>query len=67
MATINLNLFITPELCKKCIHYKSTDKTCMRSVVALSKSKVFYDFAKAVRHDPKKCGANAIWFQEAEP
>jgi len=67
MATINLNLFITPELCKKCIHYNSKEKTCMRSVVALSKSKVFYDFAKAVRYDQKRCGVDAKWFQEAEP
>ena len=62
-----LNLFATPELCKKCIHYRSQEKTCMRAIVATSKSKVFYDYAKAVRHDPKKCGIAAIWFQEAEP
>jgi hypothetical protein len=63
----SLNLFATPELCKKCIHYRSQEKTCMRAIVATSKSKVFYDYAKAVRHDPKKCGIEAIWFQEAEP
>ena len=62
-----LNLFATPELCKKCIHYRSQEKTCMRAIVATSNSKVFYDYAKAVRHDPKKCGIEAIWFQEAEP
>jgi hypothetical protein len=62
-----LNLFATPELCKKCMHYIPKEKTCMRSVVAVSKSKVFYDFAKAVRHDPQRCGIKAVWFQEAEP
>jgi hypothetical protein len=39
----------------------------MRAIVATSKSKVFYDYAKVVRHDPKKCGIEANWFQEAEP
>jgi hypothetical protein len=64
---MTLNLFATPELCRKCIHYRSQEKTCMRAIVATSKTKVFYDYAKAVRHDPKKCGIEAIWFQEAEP
>jgi hypothetical protein len=39
----------------------------VRSIVAKSKSKVFYDYAKAVRYDPKRCGPDAKWFQEAEP
>ena len=54
--TKTLNLFVTPELCKKCIHYNSKEKTCVRSIVA-----------KAVRYDPKRCGPDAKWFQEAEP
>jgi len=65
MAT--LTPFVTPELCKKCIHYNSKDRTCVRSIVATSKSKVFYDYAKAVRYDPKRCGPDVTWFQEAEP
>ena len=65
--TPTLKLFATPELCKKCIHYNSKEKTCVRSIVATSKSKVFYDYAKAVRNDPKRCGLEATWFQEAEP
>jgi len=67
MTITTLNLFPTSELCKKCIHYNSKDKTCVRSIVAVSKSKVFYDFAKTIRNDPKKCGIDALWFQEAEP
>ena len=66
MTTVT-TLFATPELCKKCIHYNSNDKTCVRSIVAKSNSKVFYDYAKAVRNDPKRCGLEATWFQEAEP
>ena len=58
-----LNLFATPELCKKCAHYNPEDKTCARSVLAQSKSKTFYDFAKAVRNDPKRCGIEAYWFE----
>jgi len=58
-----LNLFVTPELCKMCIHYNSKERTCVRSIVAKSKSEV----AKAVRYDPKRCGPDAKWFQEAEP
>ena len=65
MAT--LNLFVTPALCKKCIHYNSKERTCVRSIVAKSKSEVFFDYAKAVRYDPKRCGPDAKWFQEAEP
>ena len=66
MSTVT-TLFATPELCKKCIHYNSKEKTCVRSIVATSKTKVFYDYAKAVRYDPKRCGPDAKWFQEAEP
>ena len=62
-----MNLVVTPELCKKSIHYNSKDRTCVRSIVATSKSKVFYDYAKAVRYDPKRCGPDATWFPEAEP
>jgi hypothetical protein len=64
---LTLNLFATPELCKKCIHYNSKEKTCIRAIVGVSKSKILYDYAKYVRNDPKKCGVEAIWFQEAEP
>jgi len=62
-----MNLVVTPELCKMCIHYNSKEKTCVRSIVAKSKSEVFFDYAKAVRYDPKRCGPDATWFQEAEP
>ena len=67
MNSTTLNLFPTPVLCKKCIHYNSKEKTCVRSIVAVSKSKVFYDYAKSVRYDQKRCGFDAKWFQEAEP
>jgi hypothetical protein len=59
-----LKLFAAPALCKQCVHYNANDKTCERSIVAKSKSKVFHDFAKIVRNDPKRCGVEAIWFQE---
>jgi hypothetical protein len=62
-----LNILATPELCKKCIHYNAKERTCIRSIVGVSKSKILYDYAKYVRNDPKKCGVDAIWFQEAEP
>lgn len=65
MAT--LNIFATPELCKKCIHYKAKQGTCVRSIIAVSKSKVFYSYAKSVREDQDKCGTEAVWFQESEP
>jgi hypothetical protein len=59
-----LNVYATPELCKLCKHYNFIDRTCSLSVAAKSKSKTFYDFAKAVRNDPKRCGIEAYWFEE---
>jgi hypothetical protein len=64
---LTLNLFPTPVLCKKCIHYRAKEGTCVRSIIATSKSKVFYSYTKSVRDDEDKCGPDAVWFQEAEP
>jgi len=59
-----LNLFATPELCKKCVFYDPRYKTCKKSVVAISKSKEYHDFAKSVRNDPDRCGIEALWFEK---
>lgn len=61
MSILNL-----PELCKKCIHYNSNEKTCSRSIVAVSKSKIFYDYAKAVRNDQERCGIDGKWFSDTK-
>jgi hypothetical protein len=58
-----LRLIITPELCKHCIHYVPAHKTCTTSVVALTKTTKYYDFAKSVRTDEKRCGPAAARFK----
>jgi hypothetical protein len=62
-----IHIFTAPAICKECIHFKTQEKTCARSIVAGSKKTVIYDFAKYVSEDPKRCGPAANWFQEAEP
>ena len=51
-------------LCKVCMYYNSSDKTCSRSTVAVSKGRVHHDYAKAVRLDKTKCGPQGKWFDE---
>ena len=51
-------------LCKICLYYNHGDKTCGRSLVAVSKGKVYHDFAKLVRYDAKRCGPQGKWFKE---
>jgi hypothetical protein len=49
-------------LCKICFYYNHGDKTCGRSLVAVSKGKVYHDYAKLVRYDAKRCGPQGKWF-----
>jgi hypothetical protein len=35
-------------------------------LVAVSKGKVYHDYAKAVRLDPKRCGPQGKWFEEIQ-
>ena len=51
-------------LCKVCLYYNPGDKTCGRSLVAVSKGKVYHDYAKAVRLDKNRCGPKGKWFHE---
>jgi hypothetical protein len=51
-------------LCKVCLYYNHGDKTCARSIVAVSKGRVYHDFAKLVRYDAKRCGPHGKWFEE---
>jgi hypothetical protein len=51
-------------LCKVCLYYNPGDKTCGRSLIAVSKGKVYHDYAKAVRLDKKRCGPQGKWFDE---
>jgi hypothetical protein len=54
---------ISPALCKVCLYYNPGDKTCARSVVAAAPGKVYHDYAKIVRYDPKQCGPKGKWFE----
>jgi hypothetical protein len=49
-------------LCKICLYYNTGDKTCARSIVAVSKGRVYHDYAKAVRLDKNRCGPQGKWF-----
>jgi len=51
-------------LCKVCLYYNPGDKTCGRSLVAVSKNKVYHDYAKLVRLDKMRCGPQGKWFAE---
>ena len=51
-------------LCKVCLYYNPGDKTCVRSVVAVSPGKVHHDYAKFVRLDKTRCGPQGKWFED---
>jgi hypothetical protein len=53
-------------LCKVCLYYNPSDKTCGRSLVAVNKGKVYHDLAKIVRVDGRRCGPHGKWFKEKE-
>ena len=53
-------------LCKICLYYNPGDKTCGRSLVAVSKGKVYHDYAKLVRYDTRRCGPQGKWFEEIQ-
>ena len=55
-------MYLTPALCKTCRHYVPEHKTCKTSIVAQSKTTAYYDFAKSVRYDPKRCGPEAVLY-----
>jgi hypothetical protein len=54
---------ITPALCKTCKHYDPAHKTCDTSVIAMSKTRKYFDFAKSVRLDAARCGPMAVRYQ----
>jgi len=49
-------------LCKVCMYYNATEKTCARSIVAVSPGKIHHDYAKFVRLDKNRCGPKGVWF-----
>jgi len=51
-------------LCKVCLYYNHGDKTCGRSLVAVSNGKVHHNYAKFVRLDKNQCGPQGKWFTE---
>ena len=44
------------------MYYNQVEKTCVRSVVAVSPGKVHNDYAKFVRLDKNRCGPQGKWF-----
>ena len=51
-------------LCKVCLYYNHSDKTCGRSMVAVSKGKAYHNYAKFARLDKNQCGPQGKWFAE---
>ena len=51
-------------LWKVCLYYNSTEKTCVRSIVAVSPGKIHHNYAKFVRLDKKQCGPQGKWYVE---
>ena len=51
-------------LCKVCLYYNSTEKTCVRSIVAVSPGKIHHNYAKFVRLDKNQCGPQGKWYVE---
>lgn len=51
-------------LCKLCIYYNHHEKTCARSIVAVSQGKIHHNYAKFVRLDKNQCGPQGKWFTE---
>jgi hypothetical protein len=51
-------------LCKVCLYYNPSAKTCGRSVVAIGNGNVHHDYAKAVRLNKNQCGPQGRWFTE---
>jgi len=47
-----------------CIYYNPAEKTCVRSVVAVSQGKIHHNYAKYVRLDKKQCGPDGKWFTD---
>lgn len=51
-------------LCKVCMYYDHREKTCARSIVAVSHGKIHHNYAKSVRLDKNQCGPDGKWFTE---
>jgi hypothetical protein len=51
-------------LCKVCLYYNHSDKTCVRSIVAVSPGKIHHDYAKFVRLNKHQCGPQGKWYEE---
>jgi hypothetical protein len=46
------------------MYYNTAEKTCVRSVVAVSPGKVHHDYTKFVRLDKTRCGPQGKWFED---
>lgn len=54
-------------LCKVCLYYNPADKTCARSLVAVSEGKPHPNYAKFVRLDKNQCGPQGRWYAAEVP
>jgi len=59
------SLMPSKKICKNCIHFIGDEIECRKfGDTNLITGKVTYDSARSVRENEKKCGIDAIYFEE---
>ena len=65
VSNCRASLITTKKICKDCRHFIGDNLECRKfSDTDIITGKVTYDFARSVRRDIKKCGEDAIHFEE---
>jgi hypothetical protein len=64
-SKVHPSLMPTKKICRDCIHFIGDNMECRKfGDTNLVTGKVTYDSARSVREDKKKCGEDAIQFEE---
>jgi hypothetical protein len=64
-STVRTSLIPTKKICKDCRYFIGDNLECRKfSDTNIITGKVTYDSARSVRRDIKKCGEDAIHFEE---
>ena len=65
IAMTHASLIPTKRICKDCKHFIGNDLECRKfGDTDIITGKVTYEYARSMRRDEKKCGDNAIHFEE---
>jgi hypothetical protein len=64
-SKVRPTLLSTKKICRDCVHFIGHERECRKfGDTNLVTGKVTYDSARSAREDVKKCGENAIHFEE---